>query len=54
MNGYFYTADDSTDVLLRTRHEHDDAAPSASAQILEALAPTGLDRQRRGTGPAHP
>ncbi len=36
--GYFYTADDATDVLLRTRHEHDDAAPSASAQILEALA----------------
>ncbi|MEX3010825.1 thioredoxin domain-containing protein [Hoeflea sp. TYP-13] len=35
--GYFYTASDSADVLLRTRHEHDDAAPSASAQILEAL-----------------
>ncbi|WP_419907085.1 thioredoxin domain-containing protein [Hoeflea sp.] len=35
--GYFYTADDSTDVLLRTRHEHDDAAPSASAQVLEAM-----------------
>ena len=35
--GYFYSANDSHDVLLRTRHEHDDAAPSASAQILEAL-----------------
>ncbi|MCP4319901.1 MAG: thioredoxin domain-containing protein [Hyphomicrobiales bacterium] len=35
--GYYYTADDSNDVLMRTRHEHDDAAPSASAQILEAL-----------------
>ena len=34
---YFYTADDAGDVLLRTRHEHDDASPSSSAQILEAL-----------------
>ncbi len=39
---YFYTADDSADVLLRTRHEHDDAAPSASAQVLEALARLAL------------
>ena len=41
-DSYFYTADDSTDVLLRTRHEHDDAAPSASAQVLEALARLAL------------
>ena len=41
-DGYFYTADDSTDVLLRTRHEHDDASPSANAQILEALAKLAL------------
>ncbi|MEM9104332.1 MAG: thioredoxin domain-containing protein [Pseudomonadota bacterium] len=40
--GYFYTADDATDVLLRTRHEHDDAAPSASAQVLEGLARLSL------------
>ncbi|MCY6383173.1 thioredoxin domain-containing protein [Hoeflea prorocentri] len=36
--GYYFTADDADDVLLRARHEHDDAAPSASAQILEAMA----------------
>ena len=40
--GYYYTADDAADVLMRTRHEHDDAAPSASAQILEALARLSL------------
>lgn len=39
---YFYTADDSTDVLLRTRHEHDDAAPSANASILESTARLAL------------
>jgi hypothetical protein len=40
--GYYYTADDSNDILLRTRHDHDDAAPSASAQILESLARLSL------------
>lgn len=39
---YFYTADDSTDVLLRTRHEQDDAAPSANASILESMARLAL------------
>jgi len=39
---YYYTADDSNDVLLRTRHEHDDASPSASALILEGLARLAL------------
>lgn len=39
---YFYTANDSTDVLLRTRHEHDDAAPSANASILESMARLAL------------
>ena len=41
-DGYCYTADDSDDVLLRTRHEHDDATPSAAAQVLEALARLAL------------
>lgn len=41
-DSYYYTADDSTDVLLRTRHEHDDAAPSANASILESLARLAL------------
>ncbi len=41
-NGYFYTASDSNDLLLRTRHEHDDATPSAAGQILEALARLSL------------
>ena len=35
---YFYTADDTNDILLRARHEHDDATPSATAQVLESLA----------------
>ncbi len=39
---YYYTADDSRDVLLRTRHEHDDAAPSANASILESLTHLAL------------
>jgi len=39
---YFYTADDSTDVLLRTRHEQDDAAPSANASILESMTRLAL------------
>lgn len=39
---YFYTADDSGDVLLRTRHEHDDASPSATASILESLVRLAL------------
>ncbi|MEM6463677.1 MAG: thioredoxin domain-containing protein [Pseudomonadota bacterium] len=39
---YYFTADDSNDVLLRARHEHDDAAPSASAQILEAMGRLSL------------
>ncbi|MCR9136930.1 MAG: thioredoxin domain-containing protein [Alphaproteobacteria bacterium] len=39
---YFYTANDSADVLLRTRHEHDDASPSANASILESLARLAL------------
>ena len=41
-DGIHYTADDSHDVLLRTRQEHDDATPSASAQVLEALARLAL------------
>ncbi len=36
--GYFYSAKDCDDILLRARHEHDDAMPSASAQIIEGLA----------------
>ncbi|MBW8638349.1 thioredoxin domain-containing protein [Hoeflea sp. WL0058] len=36
--GYFYSASDCNDILLRARHEHDDAMPSASAQIIEGLA----------------
>ncbi len=41
-DGVFFTADDSDDVLLRTRQEHDDATPSASAQVLEAYARLSL------------
>ncbi len=36
--GYYYSASDCDDILLRARHEHDDAMPSASAQIIEGLA----------------
>ncbi|MEO4043856.1 thioredoxin domain-containing protein [Hoeflea sp. CAU 1731] len=36
--GYLYSAKDCDDILLRARHEHDDAMPSASAQIIEGLA----------------
>lgn len=40
--GYYYTASDSNDLLLRTRHEQDDATPSAAGQILEALGRLSL------------
>ena len=40
--GTYFTADDANDVLLRTRHEHDEAAPSAGSQVLEALARLAL------------
>ncbi len=35
--GYYLTASDSTDVLLRVRGDVDEAVPSATAQIIEAL-----------------
>ena len=36
--GYYYSASDCDDILLRARHEQDDAMPSATAQIIEGLA----------------
>jgi uncharacterized protein YyaL (SSP411 family) len=36
--GYYLSASDSTDVIMRVRGDVDDAMPSATAQIIEAIA----------------
>jgi uncharacterized protein YyaL (SSP411 family) len=36
--GYYLSASDSTDVIMRIRGDVDDAMPSATAQIIEAIA----------------
>jgi uncharacterized protein YyaL (SSP411 family) len=36
--GYYLSASDSTDVIMRVRGDVDDAIPSATAQIIEAIA----------------
>ncbi|RFC68693.1 thioredoxin domain-containing protein [Mesorhizobium denitrificans] len=37
-NGYFFTASDAADVIIRPRGDVDEAIPSANGQIIEALA----------------
>ena len=36
--GYFYTADDSPDLILRTKSAHDNAIPSGNGVMVEVLA----------------
>ena len=41
-SGYFLTAADAKDVPIRSRGDADDAIPSATAQIIEAMVRVGL------------
>jgi uncharacterized protein YyaL (SSP411 family) len=43
-NGYFLTASDSPDSPMRIRGDVDEAVPSATAQIVEALALAGAEQ----------
>ncbi|HLI10191.1 MAG TPA: thioredoxin domain-containing protein [Alphaproteobacteria bacterium] len=49
--GYFFTADDVTDVIIRTKTAHDNATPSGNGVMAGALARlfylTGNDKYRR-------
>jgi uncharacterized protein YyaL (SSP411 family) len=48
--GYFFTADDTDDVISRTKNAHDNATPSGNGTMVEVLARlfylTGEDRYR--------
>ncbi|MBP2293880.1 thioredoxin domain-containing protein [Azospirillum rugosum] len=48
--GYFYTADDATDLIIRTKSAHDSAIPSGNGTMLAVLATlyhrTGEDAYR--------
>jgi len=37
-NGYFFTADDADDVIVRTKNAHDNATPSGNGTMVEVLA----------------
>jgi len=56
-HSHFLTASDATDVLIRSRGDVDDAIPSATAQIVEAMLRVGMaagdvDLRQRALGVA--